>query len=57
MLQFIILLQDNLLSNEMNIHGEKIQRAYSYVNALQNYKLEFYIISVPNGKLSHALWQ
>ncbi|CUX96051.1 Ferredoxin--NADP reductase [Candidatus Mikella endobia] len=39
----------------MNINGNKIQRAYSYVNAPQNSNLEFYLIAVPNGKLSQAL--
>ncbi|SNC58328.1 ferredoxin--NADP(+) reductase [Sodalis endosymbiont of Henestaris halophilus] len=42
----------------LEINGEKIQRAYSYVNAPRNYNLEFYLVNVPEGKLSpllHAL--
>lgn len=40
------------------IEGRRIQRAYSYVNAPENTHLEFYLINVPDGKLSphlHAL--
>lgn len=42
----------------LEIDGEKVQRAYSYVNAPQDDNLEFFLIRVPNGKLSphlHAL--
>ncbi|AHF78934.1 Ferredoxin-NADP reductase [Sodalis praecaptivus] len=42
----------------LEINGEKIQRAYSYVNAPRNNNLEFYLVTVPEGKLSpplHAL--
>lgn len=42
----------------LEINGEKIQRAYSYVNAPCNDNLEFYLVTVPEGKLSpllHAL--
>ncbi|CAL1329476.1 FAD-binding oxidoreductase [Candidatus Providencia siddallii] len=39
----------------LNINNERIQRAYSYVNAPNNNKLEFYLINVPNGKLSSNL--
>lgn len=37
---------------------ERVQRAYSYVNAPDNDELEFYLVTVPEGKLSphlHAL--
>jgi ferredoxin--NADP+ reductase len=42
----------------MEIDGERVQRAYSYVNAPSNPNLEFYLVTVPEGKLSprlHAL--
>lgn len=42
----------------LEIDGERIQRAYSYVNAPSNPHLEFYLVTVPDGKLSprlHAL--
>ncbi|MBZ2279596.1 MAG: FAD-binding oxidoreductase, partial [Buchnera aphidicola] len=35
---------------------KKITRAYSYVNAPSDKKLEFYIIRVKNGKLSNLLY-
>jgi ferredoxin/flavodoxin---NADP+ reductase len=37
------------------INGEKVQRAYSYVNAPRNEKLEFYLSTVTEGKLSPSL--
>lgn len=42
----------------MDIGGERVQRAYSYVNAPSDNGLEFYLVTVPDGKLSprlHAL--
>ncbi|MFD1800662.1 ferredoxin--NADP(+) reductase [Mixta tenebrionis] len=42
----------------LEINGERVQRAYSYVNAPDNPDLEFYLVNVPEGKLSpklHAL--
>lgn len=39
----------------LDIKGERIQRAYSYVNAPANPELEFYVVNVPNGKLSPHL--
>lgn len=39
----------------MEINGEKVQRAYSYVNAPRNDNLEFYLVTVPKGKLSLPL--
>ncbi|WMY94927.1 MAG: ferredoxin--NADP(+) reductase [Arsenophonus sp.] len=39
----------------LEINGERIQRAYSYVNAPNEKKLEFYLIKVPYGKLSPHL--
>ena len=42
----------------LEIDGERVQRAYSYVNAPQDELLEFYLVTVPEGKLSprlHAL--
>lgn len=42
----------------LEINGERIQRAYSYVNAPADENLEFYLVVVPAGKLSpllHAL--
>lgn len=42
----------------LNIESERVQRAYSYVNAPGNENLEFYLVDVPAGKLSphlHAL--
>lgn len=42
----------------LEVDGERIQRAYSYVNAPSNPNLEFYLVTVPEGKLSprlHAL--
>lgn len=42
----------------LEIEGERVQRAYSYVNAPASPDLEFYLVNVPEGKLSprlHAL--
>ena len=35
---------------------ENIQRAYSYVNAPNNPNLEFYIVLIPNGKMTNSLY-
>ena len=39
----------------LEIDGERVQRAYSYVNAPGNPDLEFYLVPVPEGKLSPRL--
>ncbi|MBP2153207.1 ferredoxin--NADP(+) reductase [Erwinia rhapontici] len=42
----------------LEIDGERVVRAYSFVNAPSNENLEFYLVTVPEGKLSprlHAL--
>ncbi|MGL4769934.1 MAG: FAD-binding oxidoreductase, partial [Plesiomonas shigelloides] len=39
----------------LDLDGERVQRAYSYVNGSANPELEFYIIQVPQGRLSPAL--
>lgn len=39
----------------LEIDGERIQRAYSYVNAPSDPNLEFYLVRVPEGKLSPEL--
>ncbi|MDT9121833.1 FAD-binding oxidoreductase, partial [Escherichia coli] len=39
----------------LEIDGERVQRAYSYVNAPGNPDLEFYLVTVPEGKLSARL--
>lgn len=39
----------------LEINGEKVERAYSYVNAPSNNNLEFYLVTVPSGKLSPPL--
>lgn len=39
----------------LEIDGERVQRAYSYVNAPNNPDLEFYLVTVPEGKLSPRL--
>ncbi|WP_343155138.1 FAD-binding oxidoreductase [Buchnera aphidicola (Kurisakia onigurumii)] len=36
---------------------ETIQRAYSYVNPPNNKNIEFYIVLIPNGKLTTKLYQ
>ncbi|GME46968.1 MULTISPECIES: ferredoxin--NADP(+) reductase [unclassified Pantoea] len=39
----------------LEIDGERVQRAYSYVNAPKDDLLEFYLVMVPDGKLSPHL--
>ncbi|SLM65054.1 MULTISPECIES: ferredoxin--NADP(+) reductase [Dickeya] len=39
----------------LELDGERIQRAYSYVNAPDDPQLEFYLVNVPDGKLSPHL--
>lgn len=42
----------------LEVDGERVQRAYSFVNAPGDKDLEFYLVTVPEGKLSprlHAL--
>ncbi|MDT9587501.1 MAG: ferredoxin--NADP(+) reductase [Candidatus Arsenophonus melophagi] len=39
----------------MEINGQRIQRAYSYVNAPGDNQLEFYIVTIQEGKLSPRL--
>ena len=39
----------------LEINGERVQRAYSYLNAPGNPDLEFYLVTVPEGKLSPHL--
>jgi ferredoxin--NADP+ reductase len=39
----------------LEIDGERVQRAYSYVNAPTSPDLEFYLVEVPEGKLSPRL--
>ncbi|CNI49469.1 ferredoxin-NADP reductase [Yersinia frederiksenii] len=41
----------------LDINGERVQRAYSYVNAPSDDNLEFYLVTVPEGKLSPRLDQ
>ncbi|MBK5074214.1 ferredoxin--NADP(+) reductase [Budviciaceae bacterium CWB-B4] len=41
----------------LDIGGERVQRAYSYVNAPSSPELEFYLVTVPEGKLSPHLHQ
>lgn len=41
----------------LDIDGERVQRAYSYVNSPNNPNLEFYLVNVPDGKLSPKLYQ
>ncbi|HGN1707456.1 TPA: ferredoxin--NADP(+) reductase [Providencia rettgeri] len=41
----------------LEIEGERITRAYSYVNAPSDSRLEFYFVIVPEGKLSPKLAQ
>lgn len=40
----------------LEVDGERVQRAYSYVNAPSNGNLEFYLVVVPEGKLSPHLF-
>lgn len=39
----------------LDVNGERVQRAYSYVNAPSNPDLEFYLVNVPEGMLSPRL--
>ncbi|MBD2792762.1 ferredoxin--NADP(+) reductase [Xenorhabdus szentirmaii] len=39
----------------LEIEGTRIQRAYSYVNSPNDNNLEFYLVTVPEGKLSPRL--
>lgn len=39
----------------LDIDGERVQRAYSYVNAPDDPNLEFYLVTIPDGKLSSKL--
>ncbi|MBG5884008.1 ferredoxin--NADP(+) reductase [Providencia alcalifaciens] len=39
----------------LEVNGERVARAYSYVNAPSDNRLEFYFVIVPNGKLSPKL--
>lgn len=39
----------------LDVNGERVQRAYSFVNAPGNDRLEFYLVNVPDGKLSPRL--
>lgn len=39
----------------IDINGERVQRAYSYVNSPNDDNLEFYLVTVPEGKLSPKL--
>lgn len=39
----------------LEIDGQRVQRAYSYVNAPSCVDLEFYLVRVPDGKLSPGL--
>lgn len=41
----------------LDIDGERVQRAYSYVNAPNNQPLEFYLVTSTGGKLSPKLHQ
>ncbi|MBP2169147.1 ferredoxin--NADP+ reductase [Erwinia toletana] len=40
----------------LEVDGERVQRAYSYVNAPSDKNLEFYLVTVPEGKLSPRLF-
>lgn len=39
----------------LEVNGERVQRAYSFVNAPSDSNLEFYLVTVPEGKLSPRL--
>ncbi|WP_114194777.1 ferredoxin--NADP(+) reductase [Edaphovirga cremea] len=39
----------------LEVNGERVQRAYSFVNAPSDNNLEFYLVTVPEGKLSPRL--
>ena len=41
----------------LEVNGEKIQRAYSFVNSPDDDCLEFYLVNIPQGKLSSKLHQ
>lgn len=41
----------------LKINGKIVQKAYSYVNSPDNKELEFYLIKIPNGKLTSSLYQ
>jgi ferredoxin--NADP+ reductase len=41
----------------LEIEGQRVQRAYSFVNAPHDTQLEFYLVRVANGKLSQSLYQ
>ncbi|SUB84013.1 Ferredoxin--NADP reductase [Pragia fontium] len=41
----------------LDVDGERVQRAYSYVNSPDSSELEFYLVKVPEGKLSPKLHQ
>lgn len=41
----------------LDINGDRVQRAYSYVNPPSDSNLEFYLVNVPEGKLSPHLQQ
>lgn len=38
----------------LDINGERVQRAYSYVNAPSDENLEFYLVTVPEGNSAHG---
>ncbi|PRD13769.1 ferredoxin--NADP(+) reductase [Pantoea coffeiphila] len=40
----------------LEVNGERVVRAYSFVNAPSNKNLEFYLVLVPEGKLSPLLY-
>lgn len=40
----------------LEVAGDRIQRAYSFVNAPDDENLEFYLVTVPEGKLSPQLF-
>lgn len=40
----------------LEIDGQRVQRAYSFVNAPSNNDLEFYLVTVAEGQLSPALY-
>lgn len=41
----------------LEVDGVRVQRAYSYVNAPSDQRLEIYLVTVPGGKLSPLLHQ
>lgn len=40
----------------LEVNGERVVRAYSFVNAPSNTQLEFYLVLVPEGRLSPLLY-